>query len=678
MLDLPVAVTRFPSQAAQTKAERQLSMRQLAEEIGQATAQDKSGLPWFKLGSFGERRTEKNCLRNNENLLFVSGIEADYDAGTMSPDEAERRLSAAGIAAMVYTTPSHAQEGKGSRWRVLAPFDTPLSPEKRAQHVARLNGILDGALDGTSFVLSQSYFGGSVKGRPHVDVRLIDGMAINRAGHLDAGAVGKRTAATAAMHDLFEDILGGAPKAKEQLGIERCREILADLPPEWCEDRDSWIRAGMALHHEFGGNSEGFAVWDAWSRHSRKYDAADIKRDWRSFRDKAQIVTMGTLVKAGEANRQARIDRQLDSEFENLGEDDLAKPAPKPKSGLTFLSPSDCSAMPSRGYVIKGFIAPGDIACIFGEPGAGKSMIAPYLGYAVAQGREAFGMRTKPGKVFYLPMEDETGMQMRVRALHEQHGDAENFFVVRGASIHGDEGLKELLLEVKRQQPALIIIDTLAASWPGLEENSSEAMSKVVAVGKRLARFGAAVVFIHHSTKDSNGTPRGHSVLNGALDVSMELFKPDEDGIARGRLRKNRNGPCELDMALRIQSHEFGLDEDGDPITAGYCEPCQPGSAPKAVRLTIPQREALTILRDMATTGDMSPVVAMEEWRQACSQSAKISTSDNRKSVMTAVRRAIEGLLREGFVEKVGETVVIHDPHGVTDDEIDDLGDDDA
>jgi archaellum biogenesis ATPase FlaH len=480
--------------------------------------------------------------------------------------------------------------------------------------------------------------------------------------------------------DLFDDIQGHSEKPQDRLSAQRCREIVADLPSEWRENRDMWIRAGMALHFEFDGSAEGFAIWDTWSHQSAKYDAQAIKRDWRSFRDKSQSVTMGTLIQAGEEIRQARIDRQLDDDIEDLGDEgfsDVLGTSEKPKvtSKLTFLTPSDCAAMPSRGYVIKGFIAPGDVACVFGEPGAGKSMIAPYLGYMVAQGNEAFGMRTKQGGVFYVPSEDETGMQMRVRALREQHGDADDFFVVRGVNIGKDDGLKDLLLEIKRQRPSLIVIDTLAAAFPGLEENSSEAMSRVVNTGKRLAAFGAAVVFIHHSTKDSNGTPRGHSVLNGALDVSMELFKADEHGIVRGRLKKNRNGPCDRDVAFRIQSHEFGVDEDGDPVTAGYCEPCLPGSVPKSVRLTVPQKEALTILRDMvATSGDMSPSVAIDDWRKRCSGSAKISASDNPKSVLTAVRRAIEGLSRAGLVEKMGDYVIIDDPQAVTADEFDDLG----
>ena len=59
----------------------------------------------------------------------------------------------------------------------------------------------------------------------------------------------------------------------------------------------------------------------------------------------------------------------------------LPEPEKQKPSTLTFLTPDDCESAPSRGYLIKGLFAPGDVACIFGAPGAGKSLIAhvPWL-----------------------------------------------------------------------------------------------------------------------------------------------------------------------------------------------------------------------------------------------------------------------------------------------------------
>ncbi|MEJ0047834.1 MAG: AAA family ATPase [Rhodospirillales bacterium] len=87
-----------------------------------------------------------------------------------------------------------------------------------------------------------------------------------------------------------------------------------------------------------------------------------------------------------------------------------------------------------------------------------------------------FGRRTKQGKVFYLPAEDVHGMRSRVTALGMKHGDTAGFFVLDGASdLYGPDGqAAELGRLVRYERPALVVIDTLAAAFPGLEENASE------------------------------------------------------------------------------------------------------------------------------------------------------------------------------------------------------------
>ena len=79
----------------------------------------------------------------------IDGIEADYDAGKMSVDEACRKLREAGLAALIWTTPSHAPEAP--RYRILCPTSKELPVSGRKALIARLNGVLGGVLDGASF-----------------------------------------------------------------------------------------------------------------------------------------------------------------------------------------------------------------------------------------------------------------------------------------------------------------------------------------------------------------------------------------------------------------------------------------------------------------------------------------------------------------------------------------------
>jgi putative DNA primase/helicase len=71
--------------------------------------------------------------------------------------------------------------------------------------------------------------------------------------------------------------------------MERISAALFSIPPD---DRDLWVRMGMAIKSELG--DEGFDIWDAWSRQSDSYNSRDAKDVWRSING-AGRVTAGTL-----------------------------------------------------------------------------------------------------------------------------------------------------------------------------------------------------------------------------------------------------------------------------------------------------------------------------------------------------------------------------------------------
>lgn len=62
--------------------------------------------------------------------------------------------------------------------------------------------------------------------------------------------------------------------------IDRLRQALAMIPSD---DRETWLRVGMAVHNDVGGQ-DGFALWERWSQTSKKFDPVDQMRVWRSFR----------------------------------------------------------------------------------------------------------------------------------------------------------------------------------------------------------------------------------------------------------------------------------------------------------------------------------------------------------------------------------------------------------
>lgn len=93
------------------------------------------------------------------------------------------------------------------------------------------------------------------------------------------------------IRDLWESLITpetkiAGPPREERLvdpNTKRIKEMLSRRDPD-C-GYDDWIKVGMALHHEFGGATEGLAIWNEWSKKGKKYDGTeDLEKHWRSFR----------------------------------------------------------------------------------------------------------------------------------------------------------------------------------------------------------------------------------------------------------------------------------------------------------------------------------------------------------------------------------------------------------
>lgn len=689
-LDRPIAYTRFPDRWGFKKTTHEASLRALARRIPMTLAKSKKELPWIKFAAFGDNPSlspSGKSYRCNANMQTISGLEGDYDAGSTQPEEARSRLQAAGVAALVYTTPSHMQGDNGPRYRVVAPLSRPHDPEERDALMARLNGVLGGELAPESFTRSQAYFVGSVEGQEPGKTYLSHGDFLDNLPHLDAGAIGRPKG-----HGQRE------PSAAEPTGLPRdvIYSALQELPNDGDDfgARQDWIKIGAALHAETGGDEEGLDKFHEWSQQHDSYDPDETDRVWRSFTanreggatgktiiwearkrgwnhpavdehrrkqrmEEAQRDFDDACIAPGEprpedglsAEEEAEIDELVGGLTKNAGRTGTALTKATRGSRLTFLSPAECASLPARQYVIKGLLAQGDIATIIGAPGAGKSLLAPRFSYAVAQGLPIFGRRTRQGGVFYIAAEDEPGMRARLAALRADHGEADNLYLVGGVSdlLSTETQLEELLATVERLRPALVIIDTLAVAFPGLEENEARGMGQVVAVARSLTTWGAAVILVHHDTKVGDGLPRGHSLLNGALDVSLSLKRQPGEKVVAVKLSKNRNGSTDQEFAFKIGERRTGTDEDGDPVTTAICEDAETEDRrPQTARLTASALAALAIFQGLTQDKDS---VDEAVFRQAVIDSRAVSASDKEDSRRKAYERAAKDLTRTGTLQ---------------------------
>jgi KaiC/GvpD/RAD55 family RecA-like ATPase len=428
--------------------------------------------------------------------------------------------------------------------------------------------------------------------------------------------------------------------------------ILDALPNPESNSRDSYVAVMLAASGAAAASDDPEGVGAAAIRWADRWpgspghavEADRWESDW-SHRGEGP---------AGFAHLHARACREIDGFAAKAAAGEfppLSPPLPAPKGSSMrdqFAHPADCATGERRGYIIKHFLAPGDVGAIVGQPGTGKSMLAPYLAYAVAQGVPVFGLRTKQGRTMYLAAEDAAGMRQRIHALYQAKGDAPDFAVVPCGSLRDEANVRDLHDAVSDWKPALVVIDTLGAAFAGMDENSAVDMGNVVALVRRLARDGCAVLLVHHIAKSSTDrSPRGHSVLNGTLDVSLCLEDRDADGVIRGKLGKNRNGTTDRQIAFRYSVVDIGTDEDGDSITAPMAIELEPGEAAPKPKLTPVAVRILSVLRVMASeTGE----VAEADWRARCDDERAASPSEKPDSRNKAFNRGYQALLSTGAV----------------------------
>ena len=282
-----VPVTIFKDEFASSLRCVELSLPQLAEHIRYQTAASKGDLPLLKLAIFGSKRSDKNCLRTNENTEQIAGVEGEHDAGEISFDTAIAVMRKVGIRCIIYTSPSYVPVTK-ERWRILVPLSQKLSPDAREKFVARVNGLFDGKLALESFVLSQAFYYGSVNNNPNHRVEVIDGKHLDKEDRTYAGSIFK-DGSRVGDHGAGIDLNGAGRQDRSRKDddpepVDRDRiEAALNVISSDCNYKTVWMPIGGALYYALGDS--GFELFDRWSaKASARYNANECRESWRGLR----------------------------------------------------------------------------------------------------------------------------------------------------------------------------------------------------------------------------------------------------------------------------------------------------------------------------------------------------------------------------------------------------------
>lgn len=230
----------------------------------------------------------------------------------------------------------------------------------------------------------------------------------------------------------------------------------------------------------------------------------------------------------------------------------------------------------SLGWIVKGVLPWAELVVVFGESGAGKSFLVVDMAAAVARGLSWRGRRVIQGAVVYVAAEGAGGARNRFRAYCHEHQlkleDVPIGVIENAPNLMLAEDVKDLIAAIRRfGSPLLIVVDTLAQSMPGGNENTGEDVGRVLGHCKQIHKStGAMVVLVHHAGKDTTKGARGWSGLRAAADAEIEIVR---DGSAREAIiTKLKDGQDGLRFPFRLLPTVIGEDEDGDEITSCIVE----------------------------------------------------------------------------------------------------------
>jgi RecA-family ATPase len=220
-------------------------------------------------------------------------------------------------------------------------------------------------------------------------------------------------------------------------------------------------------------------------------------------------------------------------------------------------------------YIVKGRIPAHGVGFLVGPSGALKTFLALDLALKIADGKGVLDGRTRKGGVVYVPAEAPNGCRKRVKAWRQFHSAKGLPFrlIPQAPDLRRHEDLEALAYAISLAAEefgdfglAMIVIDTLAASIPGADENGAADMSMVMSNARWLAdETGAFVLIVTHTGKEEARGIRGWSGLYAAADMVITMTRSDGADVATGRLTKLKEGESGYRFSTQLEQIELGV-----------------------------------------------------------------------------------------------------------------------
>lgn len=627
-LTIPVAV--FQHKEDRHPVRHDLEWPVLAERLCKYDErQTKDGRAWSPV------TYRPGTTRGQANVEQVHALVLDIDHNDIPTD------LLGGLEYVAHTTFSHTPDDP--RWRVVLPLTRPVEGEDWPNFWLRANAYFGGCVDPQTKDRSRIFFLPSCRPEAVHEFKTQHGLLLDPSSLPDVPQYAapewtppRNGTLTAVPSDTLvawaqrfagakiNDLAHMGPNSGRNAACNRLAYLLAGLVADGQHGIDAdWVAAEL-----FAACESNHLVFEDGERSVRNTIAsgmtAGANRPWSpADRDEAWTPSP-PLTAAGLA---------VDPE---TGEVLL------PARRFTFLTADQLKNRPDPEWLTDGVVQQDTLLLIVGAQETYKTFVALDLALSVGEGRPWQGHPCKQGTVVYVSAEGGSGLGLRISAweISRQVESTSALFLADQAPqfLDGNRGgdVDELLLSLGdlAQQPALIIVDTLARVMVGHDENSAEDMGMLIATADRIRRAtGATVGLVHHNNKQ--GGARGSSALLGAVHTIIECSREPNSRTVVVKCGKQKDGDHFPTLMLQSQIVDLGVNEATGQQRSSLVLNVNEDLTVRSPDLMAPKPGNMQALEVLIEKGS----AVYSDWRDACNLPN------------TTFRRVRQELITDGFVE---------------------------
>jgi len=245
-----------------------------------------------------------------------------------------------------------------------------------------------------------------------------------------------------------------------------------------------------------------------------------------------------------------------------------------------FFVPVDKLESKPPTWLVQNYIEDQSLAVVFGDPEVGKTFFALDLACSISTGKDFHNLPVKEAPVFYIKGEGHNGFKRRIDAWKKEYNFSQIpllFTSQSGTALNDPDEVEKISESIKatiedhsiKQNPGLIVIDTLARNFGDSDENSNKDMSAFVdAIDRLKNEYQCTVLIVHHPGHTNKDRERGAIALRGAVDTSYKLENSGENSTKNLKCMKMKDADRPESLSFGFKSIDLEDTYEGEDNTS--------------------------------------------------------------------------------------------------------------